>query len=102
MRAFVPGAVRRVGTFGCEARSWRNPALGEVRAVADEVAAPAVGGVLDGEADHWTPTDGQELTIFPIDDEAMVSSSPSMEYVFIRAPDIAGALQPGTDYRMVV
>lgn len=42
--------------------------------------------LADGEA-QWAEVDGQELTIYPIDDEAMVLSSPGMDYLFVRAPD---------------
>ena len=42
--------------------------------------------LADGEA-TWTEIDGQEMSIHPIDDEAMVLSSPGMDYVFVRAPD---------------
>jgi hypothetical protein len=42
--------------------------------------------LADGEA-PWGEEDGQELTIHPIDDEAMVLASPGMDYLFVRAPD---------------
>lgn len=43
--------------------------------------------LADGEAE-WTEADGQEVTIFPVNDgrEIMVSS-PGMEYIFVRAPE---------------
>ena len=42
--------------------------------------------LADGEAE-WTEVNGQELSIHPIDDEAMVLSSPGMDYLFVRATD---------------
>ncbi len=42
--------------------------------------------LADGEA-QWAEVDGQELSIHPIDDEAMVLSSPGIDYLFVRAAD---------------
>jgi hypothetical protein len=42
--------------------------------------------LADGEAE-WADGDRQELSIHPIDDEAMVLSSPGMDYLFVRTPD---------------
>jgi hypothetical protein len=42
--------------------------------------------LADGEA-QWTEEDGQEVTFYPVDDDALVVSSPGMEYLFVPARD---------------
>ncbi len=42
--------------------------------------------LADGEAE-WTEQEGQELRVSPIDDDALVLSSPGMDYLFVPARD---------------
>lgn len=44
--------------------------------------------LADGEAE-WTEADGQEVSFFPVDDDALVVTSPGMDYLFVPAPDSA-------------
>lgn len=59
----------------------------------DGVVIGPFGGDLwrlaDGEAE-WAETDGQEVGIYPVSDDAFVVSSPQMDYVFVRGGTCEG------------
>lgn len=42
--------------------------------------------LADGEAE-WVEENGQEVTFYPVDDDALVVSSPGMDYLFVPARD---------------
>lgn len=63
---------------------WR--ARSECRDVVVGPFAGTLWRLADGEAE-WAEDEGQEVTFYPIDDGALVVSSPGMDYLFVPAPD---------------
>jgi hypothetical protein len=63
---------------------WRQ--RDECRGVVVGPFAGTVWRLADGEAE-WAEEDGQEVGFYPIDDDALVVSSPGMDYLFVPAPD---------------